>query len=423
MKARLFGLVLVVLLVSPAEALGVRSGGHHPPSRKLEDGFKVIGGLRAASKDGCYARPDKLARGIRRWGNPDADVAPDLDSLPRVNVVYVITQKTTCGRAVMGLRARDRTFVLNTAGGEVFVRGRRPPEVTEDQSGGLGPLRDLEVVSRDYKFIEPNMAQRLEVMCPDGKFPLGGGMTVAPGMSGDGESVYPQSYERLGVQRGYHITAIGIDRTPGNTIRRRVGIHAICGRGLVPASSPHRTVFVRRNETNSAIVSCPPGQYLFAGGFQRTNFSTPWLTFGGNYATEARAIGPRTWRVSGAAAGHDGGELTAIAYCAFSSVPLITEVSSSVSVDRGQGATATTPRCPEGHVMASGGFSFGGSRQAFFAGGAVDLERGTWAAAGYGYHVSDPEPTAYSSWPAADFGYLGDRPYVLTAYGYCLRVG
>jgi hypothetical protein len=424
MKPRLaFLVVLVALLVFPVEAQGVRAGGHNPPTRKLEDAFKVIGGVRAASDDGCYLPPNALATKIERWGNPNADVAPDFDSLPLRNVVYVISDKARCGRVRMALRARNRTYILNTAQGEVYVLGKKIPEVSEDQSGGRGPLRDLAVISRRYRFVNPNKAQRLVVECPAETFPLGGGMKVSPGIGGDGEGVYPQSYERLGVQRAYHITAIGIDPSPEHTVTRQVSIQAVCGRGLVPSSSPHRTVFVRKNETNSTTVSCPTGEYLLAGGYQRTNFSTPWLTFGGNFATESRAIGPRTWRVSGAAAGHDGGELTAIAYCARSSVPQITEVSGTAPVPRGQAATATTPPCPPGQAMGSGGFSFGGSRQAFFAGGAVNLRKQTWSAVGFGYLVEAPEMTKYSAWPAADFGYLGDKPDLLTAYGYCLRLG
>lgn len=415
--------LLVGMLVFPIEAFGVRAGGYNAPSRKLEDAFKVIGGVRAASDDGCYLPPNALATKIDRWGNPNAAVAPNFESLPLRNTVYVISSNARCGRVRMALRARGRTYVLNTAGGEVYVLGRKVPEVSEDQSGGRGPLRDLSVISKRYRFVSPNKAQRLVVECPQGKFPLGGGMSVIPGIGGDGESVYPQSYERLGVQRGYHITAIGIDPSPEHTTTRHVFIQAVCGRGLVPSSSPHRTVFVRKNETNSATVSCSEDEYLFAGGYQRTNFSTPWLTFGGNFAIESRAIGPRTWRVSGAAAGHDGGELVAIAYCALSSVPLITEVSATVPLHRGEAATATTPSCPPGHAMASGGFSFGGARQSFFAGGAVDLDRDTWSATGYGYLREAPEMTRYSTWPASDFGYLGEMPDTLTAYGYCLRTG
>jgi hypothetical protein len=73
--------------------------------------------------------------------------------------------------------------------------------------------------------------------------------------------------------------------------------------------------------------------------------------------------------------------------------------------------------------MGSGGFSFGGSPQSFFAGGAVDLRTHTWSAAGFGYLVEAPEMTRYSAWPHSEFGYLGDKPDLLTAYGYCLRIG
>jgi hypothetical protein len=414
--------VLVGVLVFPADALSVRAGGYNAPSRKLEDAFKVIGGIRAAAEDGCYLPARALAVKINRWGNPDADYAQDFNSLPRTNVVYVIEPKANCKRVVMALRARDRTFVLNTAGGEVYVLGRKTPERSEDLTGDRGPLRDLEVVSETYRFAKPNRAQRMVVECPPGKFPVGGGMSVSPGFSHDGESVYPQSWERLGVQSGFHITAIGIDPTPRRTTKRRTTIQGVCGKGLVPASSPHKTVFVRRHETNSVIATCPPGQYLFGGGYQRTNFSTPYLTFGGNFATESRAISQRAWRVSGAAAGHDGGELVAIAYCARSEAPLITEVSASAPVERGQAAMATTPECPAGHAMITGGFSFHGARQAFFGGAAVDLDANTWSVAGYGYLVRAPALTKSAQWSAADFGYLGEHPDVLTAYGYCLRV-
>jgi hypothetical protein len=73
--------------------------------------------------------------------------------------------------------------------------------------------------------------------------------------------------------------------------------------------------------------------------------------------------------------------------------------------------------------MASGGFSFHGARQAFFAGGAVNLREHTWSVAGFEYLREAPDLTKHSTWPAADFGYLGDMPDTLSAYGYCLRVG
>jgi hypothetical protein len=412
--AGLLTAVLVGLAACADGAVAVRSGGHNPPTRKLEAAFKVAGGLRAASEDGCYPPPRRLAALIRTWAHPEADVAADFDSVHRRNVVYVIRRGTFCGRVRLALRARGRLFILDTAGGEVYVQGQRNRQGTESQRAGRGPLRALALVTQGYRFAKPNRAKRLLVACPKGSFPLGGGMTSTPPLSTDGEGVYPQSYERLGVQRGYHITALVIDPSPADTTPRWTTIQVVCGRGLVPTSSPHKTVFVRRHQTNTAIARCPRGQYLFSGGFQRTNFTTPFLTFGGNYITESRAISPQAWQVTATAAGHDGGELTAIAHCVRNKRPLMTEVSASTPLAAGRSATPTTPPCPPGLELAAGGFSFGGLQQAFFAGG-VSFG-GSQQAFFAGGHL-DPDGT----WSATGFGYFGGAPS-LTVYGYCLRV-
>jgi hypothetical protein len=391
---------LAGLLVWSGTAHAVRSGGHNPPTRKLEAAFKVAGGKRAGSEDGCYPGPRLMAKAIRRWAHPDADVARDLSSVRSPDVVYVIRRGARCGRLRFALRSRGRLYILDTAGGEVYVQGEADRLGEESRRGGRGPLRALTLVTRSFALDEPDRAKRLIVRCPKGKFPLGGGMASAPSLGADGEGVYPHSYERIGVQRGYHVTALIIDPDPGSTAPREATIQVVCGRGLVPKSSPHRTVFVRRGETNTAIARCPKGQYLFSGGFQRTNFTTPFLTLGGNYITESRAISPRVWQVSAAAAGHDGGELTAIAYCARSDGPLFNEVSASTALPGGRSATATTSPCPPGLELTSGGFSLGGSRHAFFADGSINPD-GTWSATG--------------------FGYFGPAP-ALTAYGYCLPV-
>jgi hypothetical protein len=391
--------VLVGLLVWPAGAPAVRSGGHNAPTRKLEAAFKVAGGKRAASEDGCYPAPRPMAAAVRRYAHPDADVAPDLGSVDREDVVYVIRRGSSCDRVLFALRHGGRVFILDTAGGEVFERGQRDREGEESRRGGRGPLRDLTLITRSYTFDQPDKARRLLVRCPHASFPLGGGMTSAPPPGGDGEGVYPHSYERLGQQRGYHVTALVIDPSPDSTTPRQTTIQVVCGRGLVPNSSPHRTVFVRRGQTNTAIATCPRGQYLFSGGFQRTNFTTPFLTKAGNFITESRAIGPQAWQVSATAVGFDGGELTAIAYCARSNAPLITEVSASAPLPAGGSATATTPPCPAGLELTAGGFSLNGSQQAFFAEGHFNLD---------------------NSWSATGFGYLGPAP-ALTAYGYCLE--
>lgn len=391
--------VAAALLTCTPGALAVRSGGHNPPTRKLEAAFKVAGGVRAASEDGCYPGPRRMASLVRHWAHPDAAVAPDLGSLERQDVVYVIRRRSSCNRVRFALRDRGRTYILDTSGGDVYVRGRGDRGDESSSRGGRGPLRELELVTRSSWLGEPDKARRLLVRCPKGTYPLGGGMTSTPSVGADGEGIYPHSYERLGTQRGYHVTALVIDPNPAETTPRLATIQVVCGRGLVPTSSPHRTVFVRRNETNTAIARCPTGQYLFSGGFQRTNFTTPFLTFGGNYVTESRAFSPTAWQAVAAAAGHDGGELTAIAYCVKNDGPLLTEVSASVPVLAGQSATATTPPCPEGLSLTSGGFSFNGSRSAFFAGGAIDPD-GTWS--------------------STAFGYFGPAT-TMSAYGYCLE--
>jgi hypothetical protein len=177
----------------------------------------------------------------------------------------------------------------------------------------------------------------------------------------------------------------------------------VCGQGLVPTASPHATTYVHRHETGSVTAHCPEGSYVYYGGFQRTNFTTPGVAhggvmYGGDYITESRADGDDAWRVSGAATGANGGELTAIAYCAEDPGLPVEEVSTTVQVGEGKAASATTPECPEDRVLVSGGFSFGGSHDALFADGYF-TRAGTWAATGYGW-----------------FG-----PAELTAYGYCVE--
>src|SRR6266508_1823004 len=133
---------LVGLLVWSGTALAVRSGGHNPPTRKLEAAFKVAGGKRSASEDGCYPGPRRMAAAIRRWAHPDADVAADFDSVHRQDVVYVIRRRASCNRLVFALRSRGRIFILDTAGGEVYVKGQGDRQGEESRRGGRGPLRD-----------------------------------------------------------------------------------------------------------------------------------------------------------------------------------------------------------------------------------------------------------------------------------------
>jgi hypothetical protein len=393
-------IVTAVLFGSPAAADAVRSGGHNPPTRKLEVAFKIAEGVRAGRKDGCYASDRRMAALIHHWERLEADVTRGFAGVRKPEVIYVIGPKSTCERMVFALRDRGKVFILDTAAGDVYRRGVAPDRRgAEAWRFGRGPLRRLTLTARTFELRKADQAKRLVIRCPRGSFPLGGGMTSSPESGPDGEGVYPHSYERLGVQRGFHVSALIIDPSPRSTAPRSATLQVVCGRGLVPMSSPHRTVFVHRDSSNTAIATCPTGQYLFGGGFQRTNFTTPFRTYGGNYITESRAISLTAWRVSARAVSWDGGDLTAIAYCARDPSLPLTEVQASSQIEAGQSGAATTPPCPPGSQLTSGGFSFNGSEGAFFANGSINPD-GTWSATGFGYFGAVPS---------------------LTAYGYCLR--
>jgi hypothetical protein len=221
-------------------------------------------------------------------------------------------------------------------------------------------------------------------------------MTQSPGVGADGDGIYPHSYERLGAQLGYHISVVVLDPSPAQTTTRTVTMQTVCGRGVIPATpTPHKTVWVRSGQTKTVTARCPKGQFLVSGGFQRTNFRSD----GGDYITQSRAAGPKAWTVSGSAYGPTGqGELTAIAYCARMKKPMLTEVRSGpVPVGANQVGSSTTSACPKGKRLVAGGFSSGGSSNAFFAEGTMNSN---------------------SSFTARSFGFFGPVSN-LTSYGYC----
>ena len=392
--------VLAGLLVCSASASAV-TAGHNAPTKKLEGGFKIAQFERAHSASGCYLAPPAMAKAIGKATGQKVTVAAGLAAV-RTSAVHVVKRGARCDRVILALRAGGKLWVLDSIAGTVEVKGsgggsRNPL----DEAGGRGPLRALRLATKTLQLTKTDEAQRGEVLCPGKTFPLGGGMTSNPGLGGDGEGIYPHSYERLGAQRGWHINPVLVDpkvianpTNPG-TIARTVTLQVMCGKGLVPASAPRKNAFVRSGETKTAVARCPKGQVLMSGGFQRSNFRSP----GGNFVTESRALGPSAWRVTGKAFGNAGGEMTAIAYCDKSKRPLLREVSATTPLPAGQAATATTPPCPAGYRLTSGGFSFNGSQDALFAGGLIKPDN-TWSATGYGY--------------------FGPAPGI-TAFGYCLR--
>lgn len=250
--------------------------------------------------------------------------------------------------------------------------------------------------SSTFRMSGADAKRRATVRCPGGKtvIPLGGGMSTNPPPGGDGEGVYPHSYERLGAHGGWHVTPVLYDPSPGATTPRDVTLQVICGpksRHIMPV---RRTVYVQPGETKAAVAKCPGKRRVTGGGFQRTNF----VSRGGNYVTSSHASSPKTWQVTGSAFGGFGGEMTAIAYCRRSGKRLVTEVSATTTIPMGRYAAARTPACPGKRKLVGGGFSSFPSSSLLITDGRVNVDDGSWSAGGY---------NAFG--PAA----------IITAYGYC----
>ena len=383
--------LLVALMALPATA-SAGGQGFNPATKKLEASFTIVLRDRVSSNTACYKAPAALAKLIHQEKGLKTGVAAN--GAPRAGVVFVLTRGTNCNVVRMAFRQGNDLYILDSGVGEIRLVGKNRGENTAKLN--RGPLRALTLSSKSFQVNSPNKRLRFEALCPGKTYPLGGGMVTSPGLGPDGEGIYPQSFERLGAQRGWHITAWLFD-PPGNGASRNLTVQVACGKGLVPDSSPHKTVFVRPGETKSVTSTCPRGQVLMSGGFQRTDF----LNDGGDYVTESRAVG-NAWKVTGSAYGKYGGELTSLGYCAKSKRPLLTEVASPATpVPFGMPATATTSPCPGGGRLTAGGFSAGGATQMFFAGGSIGQDN-TWTARGYGF--------------------FGPAPG-LTAYGYCLQPG
>jgi hypothetical protein len=252
------------------------------------------------------------------------------------------------------------------------------------------------LATKTYTLSQPDQKQRLTVTCPHHKVPFGGGMSSSPAPAqGTGEGVYPHSYERLGVQHGYHVTAV-LYAPRGHASAHSITLQVLCGSKLGHMTPPHTTVNLGAGDTKSAVATCPGKRHLIGGGFQRTDFTSK----GGDYVTESRAISSKSWRVTGHSFGSFGGEMTAIAYCQRSKKPLVTEVSGQTAIDPHQVGTAQTPPCPAGRKMVFGGFSTDPTGSTFFT-------NGGWASDG--------------SRVASGFN-NGGSSSTLTVYGYCLKI-
>jgi hypothetical protein len=395
MRRAAISISLIAVLVAALFASGSASGkraGFNLPTKRLEGAYKFALQDRRFDPAGCYAPPSELSKILTQATGRTVGVARGTGSLRVLNQVYVIKSGTNCNRLRMALRAVGGIYVLDSHLGTVRIQGRKGAATP----GVAQTLRNTSLATQTYRLNKPDTAPRLEVLCPRGTQPVGGGMSQSPGVGTDGDGIYPHSYERLGAQLGFHISVVVFDPSPNQTTSREVTMQVVCGRGVIPATpTPHKTVWVKTGQTRTVTARCPRGQFLVSGGFQRTNFRSD----GGDYITESRAAGPKAWTVSGSAYGPTGqGELTAIAYCARMSKPKLTQVSSSPApIGANQLASATTPTCPRGKRLVAGGFSNGGSPNAFFAEGTIN---------------------ANNSFTARSYGFFGPASGV-TAYGYC----
>lgn len=296
-----------------------------------------------------------------------------------------ISSRTSGSRAVLALAAAILTVGLVQLIGEAGAAAK--PEAHASKS--------VAYKQKTFTLAGANAKRRLTVRCPGRLVPLGGGMTSSPLPAADGEGIYPHSYERLGVQHGYHSTVVLFDPSPNSTEARSVTLQVACARKQRHVTPPHKTVYVNPGETKTAVATCPGRRHLFGGGFQRTDFTAR----GGDYITDSHAISDKSWSVTGRAFGQFGGELTAIAYCWRSKKPLLTEVSASADVGIGRFATATTPPCPVGHLV-FGGFSTTPAGSVLMTNGVINGD---------------------GSWSASAMNHFGPSASI-TAYGYCLKL-
>ena len=290
-------------------------------------------------------------------------------------------------RAIAGATATALAAAVAVA--SLGSAGAAPTAASAKKKAGVG----LQVTSKTFRLSQPDNSVRYETICPKGKFPYGGGIKSDPAPA-NGEGVYPNSFERLGAQHGYHVNGTLVDVNGSSPAPRDVTIQAVCGSKPGKITPPHETTFVDPGQTKSLTLNCKGDRTLLGGGFQRTTGRSR----DGNLITEARAISGKAWRVTSHGQGSFGGELTGMAYCVKSKKPVLKELSATVQIGNDQTATATTPSCPKGRKGAFGGFETASDGSVMYFGGYF-TSSGAWAASGY------------NSGP----------PTSLTAYVYCLR--
>jgi hypothetical protein len=280
--------------------------------------------------------------------------------------------------------------------GAVLVLGALPGAAKTKAKAKVRSPGHLVVATQGYTLSNVDDRQRMTVSCPGGKEPYGGGFLTNPAPGNDGQGVYPNSYERLGAQSGYHITAALINPTKARVVPRNLTLQVVCGKKIGPISDPHTIgEFDSGSGPKTLVAKCPKKQSLIGGGYQRSN----GVTDAGVMTTESHRTSARTWQVVANDPGGFPGEAVAIGYCVRSKKPVVTEVAGSVTIPSRESATATTAPCSAGRQLVFSGFSAPPSGEIRFL--------------GEGFH---PDGSTSAT------GYNTGAPTTLTAYSYCLRV-
>ena len=186
-----------------------RSGSRAPTSsRSSERRFDPAGLLRAACRaGGILTRPPARTVGVAR----------DPAGSATLNQVYVLKSGHQLQPAAHGAAGRRRHLRARLedrhASGSWAARARRRP-------GSPGRCATSPSPPSPTRLDKPDTAPRLEVLCPGGRYPIGGGMSQSPTVGADGDGIYPHSYERLGAQLGFHISVVVLDPSPTQTTSR-----------------------------------------------------------------------------------------------------------------------------------------------------------------------------------------------------------
>src|SRR6188474_1027567 len=169
---------------------------------------------------------------------------------------------------------RDLTFIAGTllviAAG-VIVLGPALAPAKKGKAKVRSPGK-LVTASQGYTLDKVDDRTRMTVGCPGGKEPYGGGFLTGPAPGGDGQGIYPNSYERLGQQGGYHITAALINPNKATVVPRNLTLQVICGKKIGKISDPHVVAQLDAGDGPKTLVAtCPKKQSLIGGGYQRSN--------------------------------------------------------------------------------------------------------------------------------------------------------